>query len=588
MSLAKLQEPTDKGLILLTGVPGAGKSTFCHQTVLKSIAADLPVIFVTSERNPAEVRELLSERGMGETADLNFVDAFTQTVGLPGMQRADTEDANCADLNTISIAITKLKERTGSKRALLVFDSLTSPYLLNGVEVVKFMRLFLSKFASEGNSILALVDEGCGKEEDLGAMMSMADGIIRMEMIENSRILNVVKHPSMRPVRIEVPIEPEHASVSQPEMTFKKDMVGKWTRAMRYHGQAKLRGELGDYVNLFWANLAHWSGMLWDPKRFPLTTYELNKEDTRYMSRDSWAIMPWYARTFVRLFVPRNYDKVKDMKKAARQGFPYIRTARVERSGIIEYLDELSRPDEHYFRIYENSDCWGLENVGAAIASHLPPLFAGFCKGFEKEEREWNAIETKCIGWGDPYCEFKLVPGEISELKSSLGKDNSVIEKIHERLMERLMGFLLHGKPLVERPTLGSDIQLHAVWHAMGVHPPGGERYKMALRMGGARSGKEIGKRLVEAGLAEDEAIRRVIDFMEHCKVGKVTVGDTIKIKENCESSWVRLFTIGTLEPSCFFTTGFLNGLFSTVKGQRVREIKCIAAGDPHCEWEIV
>jgi predicted hydrocarbon binding protein len=260
----------------------------------------------------------------------------------------------------------------------------------------------------------------------------------------------------------------------------------------------------------------------------------------------------------------------------------------VERSGIIEYLDELSKPDEHYFRIYENSDCWGLGNVGAAIASHLPPLFAGFCKGFEKEEREWNAIETKCIGLGDPYCEFKLVPGEISELKPSLGKDNSVIEKIHERLMERLMGFLLHGEPLVERPTLGSDIQVHAVWHAMGVHPPGGERYRMALRMGGARSGKGIGQRLVEAGLAEDEAIRRVINFLEHCKVGKVTVGETIRIKENCESSWVRLFTIGTLEPSCYFTTGFLNGLFSAVKNQRIREIKCIAAGDPYCEWEIV
>jgi KaiC/GvpD/RAD55 family RecA-like ATPase len=215
MSLAKLQEPTDKGLILLTGVPGAGKSTFCHQVAIKSIAADRPVIFVTSEQNPAEVIELLSERGMGEAAGLNFVDAFTQTVGLPGMQRADTEDANCADLNTISIAITKLKERSGSKRALLVFDSLTSPYLLNGVEVVKFMRLFLSKFASEGNSVLALVDEGCGKEEDLGAMMSMADGIIRMEMAETSRILNVVKHPSVRPARIEVPIEPENDGASQ-------------------------------------------------------------------------------------------------------------------------------------------------------------------------------------------------------------------------------------------------------------------------------------------------------------------------------------------------------------------------------------
>jgi len=188
MSLAKIQEPPDKGLILLAGAPGAGKSTFCHQVVLKSIAAERPVIFVTSERSPAEVMELLSERGMGEPMGLNFVDGFTQTVGLTCTQRSDTVCANCADLNSLSIAITKLQERTGTKGALLVFDSLTSPYLFSGLEVVKFMRLFLSKFASEGNSVLALVDEGCGKEEDMVAMMSVANGILRMEIKENARM----------------------------------------------------------------------------------------------------------------------------------------------------------------------------------------------------------------------------------------------------------------------------------------------------------------------------------------------------------------------------------------------------------------
>jgi len=100
--------------------------------------------------------------------------------------------------------------------------------------------------------------------------------------------------------------------------------------------------------------------------------------------------------------------------------------------------------------------------------------------------------------------------------------------------------------------------------------------------MGGVKVGKEVGEHLMEAGVMEDEAIRRVIDFMSYCKVGKVTLGETIRIKENCE-----VFGLETGEPSCFFTTGFLNGLFSAVKNQHVREIKCIAAGDPYCEWEI-
>lgn len=90
MSLARIQEPPDKGLILLAEAPGAGKSTFCHQVVAKSMAADRPVIFVTSEQSPAEVLELLTETGMGQPVGLNFVDAFTETVGLTTTERSDT------------------------------------------------------------------------------------------------------------------------------------------------------------------------------------------------------------------------------------------------------------------------------------------------------------------------------------------------------------------------------------------------------------------------------------------------------------------------------------------------------------------
>ena len=220
------------------------------------------------------------------------------------------------------------------------------------------------------------------------------------------------------------------------------------------------------------------------------------------------------------------------------------------------------------------------------MASILPPLWAGSCKGLESEEREWNAIETKCIGLGDPYCEFKLVPGEIGELKSSFKKDVLVVEKVHERLMERLMGFLLHGKPLVERSRLGSDFVMA---HPDIILPAvAGERYCMALRMGGAKAGKEVGEHLMKAGLAEDEAVKRVLGFLEHCRVGKVSANETIKIKDSSESLYTKYYTAKWEEPSCFFTTGFLNGLYSAVKNKHVREIKCIAAGDPYCEWEIV
>jgi KaiC/GvpD/RAD55 family RecA-like ATPase/predicted hydrocarbon binding protein len=600
LSLSALQEIPKESLILLSGPPGAGKSTFCHQVVLNGLAMEKPVVYVTTEHGPAEVIGLLREKGLGELPPgvLSFIDAFGETVGAKTPERLDTIGANCEDLNSISMAITKLQQRIGRKDILLSFDSLTSPYLFNKEEVFRFIRLCLAKFASEGNSVLALVDEGCGKEEDMGAMMSVADGIIRMEIKEISRIVNVVKHPKVRPTRIELPIEPERFG---PETgMYDPDMLRKFTRALNREDKAFWRREVGDFVNLFWPQLAHWSGILWDPKRFPTMTYEGNKDDPaggfRSAKEDKAvlrALFPWYTR-FLLKFAPKNFSKVKDAKKLSNYGKQQMLK---ERSGIIEYLEDVSKTDEHYVRIYENYDCWGLENVGAAIASYLPPLIAGFCKGMEYWQgldRDWNAIETKCIGLGDPYCEFKLVPGEIDGLKDSLGKDSSVIEKIYERLMERLMGFLLHGKPLVERPRLGSDVHLHPVQHAMGnegitaMGETWRERYRMTMRMGGAKSGKEVGERLIKAGLKEDEAIKRVIDFMNYCKVGKVILGETIRIRENCEPLWTKYFTAKLREPCCFFTTGFLNGLFSAVKNQHVREIKCVGLDDPYCEWEIV
>jgi predicted hydrocarbon binding protein/KaiC/GvpD/RAD55 family RecA-like ATPase len=591
VSITQLQEIPSKSMILLVGPPGSGKSTFCQQTILQSLTVDRPIIFVTTEYGSSEAEKALKDQGLREIKPylLNFVNAYHQTVGLSVSDRPDTIHARCEDLSTIDIAISRLSERIGRKGILLVFDSLTSPYLFSGSEVLRFIRITLSGFAAEGNAVLTCIDEGCGKSEDLVAMMSLSQGVIKMETEEEKRVFNVLKHPEVRPTRIEVPLE----RVGLEARTFNTPRSREILQAIVMGSGATMRSEVGDFVNLFWPNLAHWSGMLWDPNRFPIMTYELNKEDPPSLfklSNEDEAVKRVFLsgrmRLIMKLFMPKNFSKVKDMKKMWRS---LGKRLAMERTGIIEYLEEISKTDEHYFRFDESSDCWGFKNLGAMMASYLPPLVAGMCKGFEYWnglERDWNAVETKCVGLGNPYCEFKLVPGEIDELKTSLEKDSSLVEKIHGRLMEQIMGFMLHGKPLVERPRSGSDIYLHPVFHAMAFPALAGERYQMALRMGGARTGKEVGKHLMDAGIGEDEAVNRIFSLLKHCKVGKVVVDETIRITENCESSHTKLFTAKIKEPSCFFTTGFLNGLFSTVKNQYVKETRCIAMGDPYCEWE--
>jgi predicted hydrocarbon binding protein len=350
--------------------------------------------------------------------------------------------------------------------------------------------------------------------------------------------------------------------------------------------EATLRPEVGDRVNIAWRDLIFWSGMLWDPKRFPTMMYDLTKysEDPRNYEFDMWSLFPWHKRLLLRLAFPRSLSKVTDMKRVFDRSWkPQFARLGV---GAVEYLDRISRTDEHYFRLHEGYECRGFENIGTSMGLMKPAMMAGIFQGMEALgrglERDWNALETKCVGLGDPYCEFKVVPGEIEEREALIEKDSETIERVHDRLIDRLVGFMLHRKPLMERPNLGGGVHIHEVHHVTAA-PLVSERLQTVFRMGGARAGKMLGERLTEAGLGEEDAVRRVFDLMEHCKVGKITLRETIRIEENCER-----FGMETGEPSCCFTTGFLNGLFSAVRNQHVREIRCIAAGDPTCEWEIV
>jgi KaiC/GvpD/RAD55 family RecA-like ATPase len=207
LSVAQLQEVPSESMMLLVGSPGSGKSSFCEQTVLQSLAIEKSIIYLTTECAPSKTEARLKERGLSEAQKglLNFIDAYNETVGVSVPDRPDTVYADCNDLSTIDIAISKLQERIGRKGTLLIFDSLTSPYLFSGTEILRFMRQTLSRFVASGNAVLVCIDEGCGKPEDLVAMMSLSHGVIKMEIEDGRRILNVVKHPIVEPARVEVP-----------------------------------------------------------------------------------------------------------------------------------------------------------------------------------------------------------------------------------------------------------------------------------------------------------------------------------------------------------------------------------------------
>jgi len=576
MSLNDIQGIPSRNLILLIGPPGSGKSTFCNQTFLKTIEKE-PIIFVTTESAPSKVFENLQNLGLGKIPphSVSFVDAYHKTMGLSESTDLSVEEASSENLVSIGIAIEKLRRRL-KKRFLLIFDSLTSPYLMNGTIILRFLKKTLLRLTSEGNSALIALDEGCGKAEDQVAMMSIADGIVKIRLEHDTKAFNVIKHPNIKPVEIEVPLI--HDATLQYRFDLGMHMHHTLT-SMGLKGGPRLRKQVGDSVNVFWPNFARWNGMLWDPKRFPTMTYYSNKK-IEFVIEEAKKLFPLKAKIFLKLLMPKDFDDVGNMKKLMKY---FRRLFEGDRGAITEYDAKKSKKGEHYLRLYESGTCWGLEDVGATLHLGMLGAYAGGLKGFENKGRDWNIVETKCIGLGHPYCELKIVPGDIEELKTVLESMNSdVLDTILERMTNRLVEYILEGKPLWNnRPKLGMETGLHSFSNKIQVPAMSSEQYRMAMRFGGVRAGKNIGNRLTEAGLSEEESIESIRRFMEYCKVGKVTIGDKIKIAESCES-----FTIKAKEPYCFFTTGFLNGFFSALKNQHVKERKCVALGDPICEWD--
>ncbi len=80
-------------------------------------------------------------------------------------------------------------------------------------------------------------------------MMSTADGIVKIELMDGLKAFHVMKHPMVEPTKIEV------SMTWSPAIPFHIDaemLAQHVAMSMGLMAGTPLRTEVGDYVNLFW------------------------------------------------------------------------------------------------------------------------------------------------------------------------------------------------------------------------------------------------------------------------------------------------------------------------------------------------
>lgn len=580
--ITDLIDPPPGRLFLVYGPPGAGKSEF----LLKLLAHNIldqgrPAIMVTSNREPEAVLEELRRiepilESRRDDLHLDLIDAYRGTVGLFTAEQT-FPTASCSDLSGLSITIGKLAKRINSSDLLIVFDRLTPIYLMNGPNALKFVQTTLLRYAAEGRRVIVAIDEGCGRQEDITAMTSLAGAIIRLYSEDSRRKIDVIKYPGISPTKLEFANEESKQLRCRTQLT-----VGTENYQTHYAilTENKIRPQLDDWIDLLWIQLVLWGGMAWDPLRFPKTLYSLTKDLQMHCVKNSEALWTEEDRKHMEELLAT--VNVHDPTSAANffeggnESMTSKRYCRIK-------LEPTSKENLLECGKEESALCWGLGDVGSPLCFYDCGAIAGSLTHLDKDGCEWEVYEQQCIGTGHERCTLVCSPNPTKEFQASFsGLTCQEADKLGRKTLNEILKRVEGGRSVPTRPQLGDYAHLALFQEVTSVPALSDDHYLMAMRMAGARVGSQLATELSERGLGKDQATRMLEQIYQTMKAGRLEVAETVRMFENSETAGIK---IG--EQICFFTTGLLNGFFSQSMNRKVKKTKCIGQNDRYCEWQL-
>jgi predicted hydrocarbon binding protein len=538
-----------------------------------------PVILVSTKSPPDDIKRSFQrfDRAVARRSEgvpLTVVDAYSATVGLH-RDAAQNGEASCSDPTSIGIALGKALRDLAGQNVLLAIESLTPIYLLNDKTFIKFIQNTVLRYAAEKRSVVATMDEGCGRSEDLTALIAIAPAVMRMHLEGTRHMLEVVKHPHMKSGKLVV-----GTAEGQGRPLMCRTEIAQNTETLGSHWQQGVRPTLGDYVGIPWLQLVYLGGLMWDYRRFPRLIYDV--------SRDIYTHCVLLSREIAAK--KGQFDPKKPRPPIHDPAVPeptytnVCSQAQAQKWAIMEFRRDRSTNGRHVFHSRESALCWNIGHLGARLCFYDCGTWAGAARAWDTDGCEWNTYEEKCMAAGSAHCEFILTrerPDQINAYLDSCQSSNC--EAVLDGLIEVVAAAGLKGVDPVGRPQLGGETHFSYFQEATSVPALSNEKFMLAIRLAGANVGKRLGERFLQDGTKEDQAHSALATLLAKLRVGRLVLGDTVKLYENCESQGIRL-----KEPICFFTTGFLNSFFNVIDGFKVRELKCVGAADDYCEWEFL
>ncbi len=180
-------------ILLLSGVPGVGKTVFCQQFIYEGLKNGEYGIYLTMDESPEDVKERMKIFGWDVTeyekkGQLVFIDCYSWRLGELSGSKSRFALSSPTDINQLNrIVIEGQREvQKFSDKGRVVLDSLSTLVMYAGLEpVFKFTQVFAARAKQQNNTGLLVLEEGVHDEKLSNALQYTTDGVIEFRMYED-------------------------------------------------------------------------------------------------------------------------------------------------------------------------------------------------------------------------------------------------------------------------------------------------------------------------------------------------------------------------------------------------------------------
>lgn len=169
--------------ILILNEPGTGEENVVAHFVSQQIESGKPVIYVTLDNFPANIRHSIQSHMTEKDVDwsrLIFVDCYSKTVGV---ESTESTVADPEDLSAISIAISNIM--TNTKVSLIVLDSFNTMIRKRKFTAAnEFLRLLIARTRQANCLALVTMNRKAWPPAMIAAVEDSVEGVIELKVEE--------------------------------------------------------------------------------------------------------------------------------------------------------------------------------------------------------------------------------------------------------------------------------------------------------------------------------------------------------------------------------------------------------------------